>query len=185
MTRDEMQLLLGDVEAAQQQLTNITARLRRALGGKGPGPAEYRSGTTKPRAQVPGANSEKDTPAAALLQKLACPRCKSPMVWRWSRANSEWFAGCSAFKEKSCRGSRSYDSVMGTQQVEVVNGERVDRPVSVTAPPGVHIPTEEESSRLEALSAATRVEDFNYEPEPDPDPFNHAHSWNNPADDHD
>ncbi len=112
MTPNDLQLLLSDVEIAQRQLTGIAARLRNMLRQQGSAaPANQR--TERPPSSP--AAKERTPPDDTKLSKLACPRCKSAMVWRWSRQNSEWFAGCTKFGN-GCRGSRPYDNVMGVNR---------------------------------------------------------------------
>lgn len=104
MTHNELQLLLLNVETAQRQLTTIQKRLQESLRGNAPEESSYAD--TNPTAE----------PSAELLarEELQCPICKAQMRWRYSRANGQWFAGCTEFKPHGggCRGSRSYAKVL-------------------------------------------------------------------------
>ena len=118
MNQSELQAMLksievarGTAEGAVAQLQSIELGLKSLLGGGGSygAPEAVRR---HPPATTPGAQDRNSQPDEFLLAQLPCPKCKAPMVWRWSKVNGEWFAGCSEFAGRTgCRGSRSYASI--------------------------------------------------------------------------
>lgn len=108
--KDPLAELLARVEAARahadasaRMLSELEQEVRRLMTGA-------------PKVGAPAAlNSEGtrdwETPMRpdTKLDKLSCPSCNGPLVWKWSGQRQSWFAGCTNFPR--CRGARSSDEV--------------------------------------------------------------------------
>lgn len=119
MTRDEKSEVLGELRGLEYALKGVLAQVeamqRRLQAHDAQGEKTYP--TPPPEVSDPDVKPPLDE------ELVKCPRCQSPMTWRFSKTNGQWFLGCSKFRETDCRGSLSYEKA----KLQVESREQVKK----------------------------------------------------------
>lgn len=109
---NEKQMMLVQLQVMEQQLKAMQAqvqgflRLLEARSGGEP-QRELRHEPRESQREQAGRTEPMDPNEPPDVEPVPCPRCGASTEWRYSRTNSQWFLGCTQFRDKGCRGSVS------------------------------------------------------------------------------